>query len=156
MNAEKLVEQLKILDAIIRSNENYLILHQYVNTIKKKEGQIFNVLTEDGVYNLKLSLNRMRTGKETNVKDNRVSPPVVMDILNQLTGDYSLLSGLDNNEWVDLVVYLYDSSLRALKPTQRKVETSQSVVGKNHISVYLDCPWVITLMLLEIVDCINR
>lgn len=146
MDLAKLNLYVGILSGIVRANRQYELVYEHIQRGKNKDGTVFKFLNLDGIPKLFV------------INSQYVLPPAVrgntdtyyvQNVLNNLTYDFSVLSAMTTAEWVELAKHLYDSGIRAVLPEDRH-SSSDTVEGQSMIKLYTEYPWVIVLLMLEV------
>lgn len=150
MTNEILKQLLGILRNIIKSNAYYIFLKDYIVTRKTLNGSSFIFKTEEGLPVLKLVLE----GINTKIEETSEIEINLFNTLEQLTVDFSLLSGLTNVQWLELAEYCHDSYIRSKQPDSLATKHSDTTDGKASVKLLMRYPWITVLLLTENIEYI--
>jgi hypothetical protein len=148
---ESINTYLTILNNLIVTHYEYMGFYRYVQLVREKTGSTFNQYTEDGIPRAQTCLAGLaipavhpkKRGADAQVELNALKTVL------KLTEDFSVLSGMDNDDWLTLARYIYDSKLRA-SVNNRRGEHSGTPLGKERVNMLLEQPWTLVILLLEV------
>ena len=159
---DTLNEYLVVLNNLIATNPKYRALYNYTLKVKETSGTSFSVYTETGIPNMAIKLDSFVL--PVSLKRNKYIVPSdsvvevnLLATLEQLTCDFSALSGMTNKDWLTLVVYLYNSFDRSKNPQTANYNGPLDDEEGNEeiIKVLLNYPWTIVILLMELL-CVLR
>lgn len=146
MDIDTLNQHIEVLSGIVSNSKPYQALWAQIQINKNKHGAIFKSLTLDGVpklYAVQSTVPVMLSDK------NIESPFKFQELLNLITYDFSILSAMTTTQWVNLAQHLYDAGIRTISPEDR-TSSSDTDEGAIMVKMYTQYPWILTLLLLEV------
>lgn len=125
------------LSSIIRGENLYIELYMEYIPIYKRNGTIYQYCTPEG-----LELTRIQ------LKEIPFKSSTFLDILLEITRRFSIFLGYSNQEWKEMVSYLFHSNARVTTPEKY----SEGTISDKTIDLLLQNPYVVTLLLFELLD----
>lgn len=145
---EILIEQLNTLHAIISRVGDYKTVYNYITEVKGQHGTIYGSITDTGVSNTIIRF------EDITLRNSAKEDIVLMDTLNKLTADFSLLSGLNTKLWIGFVAYVNDSHRRIFEKLSSDGTYSETGLPTRG-RLLLAYPWLVVILLLEVLYIAN-
>lgn len=135
---------LRLLYKLIQDNDLYSYVFDYIREVKRtKNPKTFNYFLEDG-SKLYLLQRIFETQSPT------ITNLVILDIIEQLTVQFSVLVGLNNVQWSTLIDHVIHAHYRIYsakavidsKEIQQDIEKIHEIISAN--------PWTLMILIIEI------
>lgn len=149
--SDEIYTYLKILNKIVYTTPLYNEYAEMVLDNKRNVRSTFHYFHEDILPDFLLELESKPVivkgpdGKVINESD-------ALSVAIALITDFSVISALTHEEWVSLAIYLYEKNLRTIDPRTYYKKLLFTEDNTPVILIMLEHPWLIGLLLLELMS----
>ena len=153
MNNETFYNHLNVLNTLLHSKPIYLELKKFILAAKDNDGTSYKSFLKDNIADTQLTLSDIQLEIKGNI---RLS---VLNVLSRVTNDFSVILGLENDDWCKLLKYILFSYNRIITPTISLTSSISLVEDIGYLKEYLANPWIPICLMIEqlgIIDYINN
>ena len=153
MNNELFYNHLNVLNTLLHSKPIYLELKKFILAAKDNDGTSYKSFLKDSIADTQLILSDTQLEIKGNI---RLS---VLNVLSRVTNDFSVISGLESEEWCKLLKYVLNSYNRIISPNVSGISSITLIENLGYLKEYLENPWIPICLMIEqlgVVDYINN
>ena len=153
MNNEIFYNHLNVLNTLLHSKPIYIELKNYILAVKNNDGSGYKSFLKDNIANTQLALS------DGILKTKDGWHLTALDTLSRVTVDFSVISGLDNDEWCKLIKYVLLGYNRIINPGVSQTGSVTLIENIGYLKEYLENPWIPICLMIEqlgVVDYINK